>query len=372
MAPSAPTHEYYVTLEVLPTAPHDVIKASYRRLARIHHPDKNIGCRLATAKTQLINAAWEVLSDEAKRSEYDRTRPQQKASSSSSRPGPPPAATPQSRYQPPPRPDTTAQDEARAQAESNKKRQEWLNYEKAQEEQIRQCQNILKPLEAEVDRLNSKIDENRKTLASDVPYAWNVFSFLSKRLSEQEKSEIRLASINAENAIRIKQIPLEKARKQLSQLNDEFARRKDLEDTRLAAEKTERARKERLAREKAEEARQREWARQQAERNKVAQEAAERWKQEQAKQARETAERDRKERAAREARWKAAQEAAGKFRREQAEAETARQEQRKRAVDAALAVVINSGGTRLKAITVVRIVPDRSISSQSNVPAAIL
>ena len=53
MAPTAPAHDYYVTLEVLPTALHDEIKASYRRLARLHHPDKNNGCQHATAKTQL-------------------------------------------------------------------------------------------------------------------------------------------------------------------------------------------------------------------------------------------------------------------------------------------------------------------------------
>jgi hypothetical protein len=161
---------------------------------------------------------------------------------------------------------------------------------------------------------------------------------MSKRLSDREKSEIRLASINAENAIRIKQIPLEKMKVRLAQLNDELARRKSLEVIRLAAEHAEKARKERLAKEKAEEARQQELARQQAEQNKTAQEAAERFRQEQAKRARESAERDRKERAGWEARWKAAQEAAENARQEQVKqeaAESARQEQvRKQAADA--------------------------------------
>jgi hypothetical protein len=106
---------------------------------------------------------------------------------------------------------------------------------------------------------------------------------MSKRLSDQEKSEIRLGSINAENAIRIKQIPLEKMKVRLAQLNDELARRKRLEVIRLAAEHADKVVKERLAKEKAEEARRQEWARQQAERNKAAQEAAERFRQEQAK-----------------------------------------------------------------------------------------
>ncbi|RYO27104.1 hypothetical protein AA0111_g7450 [Alternaria arborescens] len=308
MAPTAPAHDYYVTLEVPPTAPHDEIKASYRRLARLHHPDKNIGCQHATAKTQLINAAWEILGDVDKRVEYDRSRPQPKAPSSGSRPGPQPTSTQQPRYQASPRPDTTAQDEARAQAESDRKRREWLEFERYQMEQIRRSRNFVEPLVAEIDRLNAIIDEDRTRLANDVPYAWNVFAFLSKRLSDQEKSEIRLASINADNAIRIKQIPLNKATAQLNQLCDQLAQRRVQEEKRIAAEKAHKANMERLARERAYEARRQEQARQQAERNKAAQEAAERFRQQQAEQARESAERARKERAAWEAILKACQE----------------------------------------------------------------
>ncbi|CAI9636186.1 unnamed protein product [Alternaria burnsii] len=171
MAPTAPTHDYYVTLEVLPTALHDEIKASYRRLARLHHPDKNIGSQHATAKTQLINAAWDILGDVDKRVEYDRSRPQPKAPSSGSRSGPQPTSTQQPKYQASHRPDTTAQDEARAQAESDRKRREWLEFERYHEEQIRWCRNTIKPLDAEVDRLNATIDANRTRLANDVPYA---------------------------------------------------------------------------------------------------------------------------------------------------------------------------------------------------------
>ncbi|CAN9132425.1 unnamed protein product [Alternaria alternata] len=331
MAPTAPAHDYYVTLEVLPTALHDEIKASYRRLARLHHPDKNIGCQHATAKTQLaqINAAWEILGDVEKRVEYDRSRPQPKAPSSSSRSGPQPTSTQQPKYQASPRPDTTAQDEARVQAESDRKRREWLEFQRHQEEQIRQSRNIIKPLEAEIDRLNAIIDGNRTRLANDVPYAWNVFAFLSKRLSDQEKSEIRLASINADNAIRIKQIPLDKAKAQLKQLEEQLAQRKAQEEKRIAAEQARKANMERLARERAYEVRRQEQARQQAERNKAAQEAAERFRQQQAEQARESAERERKERAACEAKWKAYQEEAQRvaqerFRKQEADKERTR------------------------------------------------
>ena len=276
-----------------------------------------------------VNAAWEILGDVDKRVEYDRSRPQPKAPSSGSRSGPQPTSTQQPKYQASPRPDTTAQDEARAQAESDRKRREWLEFQRHQEEQIRQSRNIIKPLEAEIDRLNAIIDGNRTRLANDVPYAWNVFAFLSKRLSDQEKSEIRLASINADNAIRIKQIPLDKAKAQLKQLEDQLVQRKAQEEKRIAAEQARKANMERLARERAYEVRRQEQARQQAERNKAAQEAAERFRQQQAEQARESAERERKERAACEAKWKAYQEEAQRvaqerFRKQEADKERTR------------------------------------------------
>ena len=60
MAPTFPTHDFYVVLEVQPGALNAEIKASYRRLALIHHPDKNNGCKKATAKTQLVSCRTET------------------------------------------------------------------------------------------------------------------------------------------------------------------------------------------------------------------------------------------------------------------------------------------------------------------------
>jgi DnaJ-class molecular chaperone len=54
MAPVVPAHDYYATLEVSPKATNDEIKASYRRLALLHHPDKNAGSATATSKFQLV------------------------------------------------------------------------------------------------------------------------------------------------------------------------------------------------------------------------------------------------------------------------------------------------------------------------------
>jgi curved DNA-binding protein CbpA len=68
-------HDYYVLLEVPPTATLAQIKRAYRRLARKYHPDMNNGDPEAAERFKLITEAYEVLSDPAQRQNYDRTRP---------------------------------------------------------------------------------------------------------------------------------------------------------------------------------------------------------------------------------------------------------------------------------------------------------
>jgi DnaJ-class molecular chaperone len=53
-------------------ASYQEIKRSYRKLARRYHPDRNSSAH-AEDMIKKINAAFEILSDEDKRSEYDRT-----------------------------------------------------------------------------------------------------------------------------------------------------------------------------------------------------------------------------------------------------------------------------------------------------------
>ncbi|KAF7920169.1 uncharacterized protein EAE97_011510 [Botrytis byssoidea] len=70
--PLVPDFDLYEALEVPKNASAQDITASYRRLARVHHPDKNLENTNATATFQKVQAAYEILSDERQRREYDQ------------------------------------------------------------------------------------------------------------------------------------------------------------------------------------------------------------------------------------------------------------------------------------------------------------
>lgn len=61
----------YDVLGVSKTATADEIKKAYRKLAMKHHPDKNEGNKASEAKFKEVSAAYEVLSDEKKRKNFD-------------------------------------------------------------------------------------------------------------------------------------------------------------------------------------------------------------------------------------------------------------------------------------------------------------
>jgi len=69
---------YYDVLGVPANAPPDDLRRAYLALARTLHPDRTIGSAPTAAeqtarRMQLVNEAWRVLRDPARRAEYDRS-----------------------------------------------------------------------------------------------------------------------------------------------------------------------------------------------------------------------------------------------------------------------------------------------------------
>jgi len=63
--------DYYKILGVNPEADHKEIKKAYYQLAKKYHPDTNKGDKKAQKKFQEVSEAYECLSDETKRKQYD-------------------------------------------------------------------------------------------------------------------------------------------------------------------------------------------------------------------------------------------------------------------------------------------------------------
>lgn len=67
-----PSKDYYKTLGISNNATEKEIKTAYYKLAKIHHPDLNKGKNSELFKE--ITAAYDTLSDQTKRKEYDASR----------------------------------------------------------------------------------------------------------------------------------------------------------------------------------------------------------------------------------------------------------------------------------------------------------
>ena len=64
--------DYYEILEVERTIDAAGLKSAYRKLAMVHHPDRNGGSEESLARFKEISEAYTVLSDDQKRAAYDR------------------------------------------------------------------------------------------------------------------------------------------------------------------------------------------------------------------------------------------------------------------------------------------------------------
>ena len=65
-------HSHYENLKVARDASADEIRAAYRALTRKHHPDRNPDNADAQRVMSVVNVAYGVLSDAARRREHDR------------------------------------------------------------------------------------------------------------------------------------------------------------------------------------------------------------------------------------------------------------------------------------------------------------
>src|ERR1700754_4990055 len=66
--------DYYKSLGVAKDADAAAIKKAYRKLARELHPDKNPDDAKAEARFKEVSEAYDVLSDDERRKEYDEMR----------------------------------------------------------------------------------------------------------------------------------------------------------------------------------------------------------------------------------------------------------------------------------------------------------
>lgn len=69
---SNPEPNHYATLGLGRSCSREEIRQAYRSLAKRHHPDRRGDSAEARAQTQALNAAYEILSDPARRRAYDQ------------------------------------------------------------------------------------------------------------------------------------------------------------------------------------------------------------------------------------------------------------------------------------------------------------
>lgn len=64
--------DLYARLGLTANVSQDDIKKAYYELSKEHHPDRNEGCAVSTAKFRSVSEAYEILGNVSTRAQYDR------------------------------------------------------------------------------------------------------------------------------------------------------------------------------------------------------------------------------------------------------------------------------------------------------------
>ncbi|KAK0745830.1 hypothetical protein B0T18DRAFT_137788 [Schizothecium vesticola] len=215
------TDDYYAVLEINQAAKDDAIKASYKRLARVRHPDKDAKNPNATVVFQLLQAAYSTLIDPVTRRDYDtrcypiiRLKSQAKPTTS----GGPSTSTPPAF---PPDPTPSAADQAelnryKTLIASLEKSIIELQSQKAQQESFRMeaARNLAK-CQAALKRIQEEAEKDAKELAAKT--GWFKFWYGAAETEAQKEARQR-----RENERRTGKIVREVEEKRLNTKIDEI------------------------------------------------------------------------------------------------------------------------------------------------------
>ncbi|TVY85436.1 DnaJ-like protein subfamily B member [Lachnellula suecica] len=316
MAPVLIADDYYKILEVGQSATPEIITKSYRRLALLHHPDRNIRPD-ATSTFQLIGKAYETLKDESKRRSYDLIYPNIHRSQPPHQQQAPPAHRPESSTVKTKKDDSEARDMVELAAVYRSKQEratKWARTRSIYESKIDELNNEIHRLQnavQEIDRIGkAELDE---VAAAKSWSAWFMSGFrkpcveTEKKKEQKARERIQRMHVKSfkEREWKMKESELKEKRMVLKQMQEDFDNGNHKDDdirynieervyARQLRQEQERERVEREAREKAELARRKEEHERQekarVERERQQKAEAEYWKEFQANAAKQRAE----------------------------------------------------------------------------------
>nr|POE56249.1 chaperone protein dnaj [Quercus suber] len=260
MAPAPATEDYYMVLELSQTATSEQIKKAYRRLAPLVHPDRNANKEESTKNFQLLGQAYETLSDEDQRREYDRIYPTISRNRPNHQHPQPPRPSPSSA------PQADVYGEAAEIAAIEKRKKEsaarWDTRRRAIEPWIFELQRVIRRLEKEIEGLASVAAAEAAEQAQKNSWGRWLLSPFYKPVEESEDEKLRkdrhrqerkIDKINKERRLATEQTKLQRESgflEEARQENEEVAGRSDREKQVVLNRARVRETRERLERER--------------------------------------------------------------------------------------------------------------------------